>query len=138
MAGFPFRNLSLLWQRFRAEPRALTTNRHFYLPAIAFLGGFLWDAFTLGRYVRATDLLILSGYLLVASGIVLWLGKRHGKRYRLPTAGELRAQTAMPVSGWLTLCADANCRRRMVSGKTRAVEAGRGHPDIGILLVRGS
>jgi hypothetical protein len=77
MAVFPFRNLSLLRQRFEAKPHTLATSSHFYLPAIAFLGGFLWDAFTLGRYVRATDLLILAAYLVVASGIVLWLGKRH-------------------------------------------------------------
>ncbi len=72
-----------------------------------------------------------------AEAYAVWLGKQDRKRYRLPSAGELRAQAAMPVSGWLTLCADATCRRRMVSGKARPVEAGRGHPDVGILLVRG-
>lgn len=91
MARFPFRNLSLLRQRFDEQPRALATDSRFYLPALAFLGGFLWDAFTLGRYVRATDLLILGAYLLVACGIVLWLGKRH-------TSG---AVAPMPVpAGW--------------------------------------
>ncbi len=72
-----------------------------------------------------------------AEAYAIWLGKRDRQRYHLPSAGELRAQTATPVSGWLTLCADASCRRRMVSGKNRAVDAGRGHPDVGILLVRG-
>lgn len=72
---FPFTNLQLLWSRLSVQPRQLTSSR-FYLPALAFLGGFLWDAFTLGRYVRATDLLILGGYLLLACGITLWLGKR--------------------------------------------------------------
>ena len=73
---------------------------------------------------------------LDAEAYAVWLGKRDKRRYRLPSAGELRTQAAMPVSGWLTLCADASCRRRMVSGKTRPVESGRGHPDVGILLVR--
>lgn len=76
MARFPFRNLALLRQRFEREPHALAHHRHFFLPALAFLGGFLWDAFTLGRYVRTSDLLILAGYLLVAAGITLWLGRR--------------------------------------------------------------
>ena len=76
MARFPFRNLALLRQRFAREPHALAHHRHFFLPALAFLGGFLWDAFTLGRYVRTSDLLILAGYLLVAAGITLWLGRR--------------------------------------------------------------
>jgi hypothetical protein len=30
------------------------------LPAVAFFGGFLWDAFTLGRSVGSMDLWILS------------------------------------------------------------------------------
>ena len=91
MARFPFRNLSLLRQRFDEQPRALATDSRFYLPALAFLAGFLWDAFTLGRYVRPTDLLILGAYLMAACGIVLWLGKRHASGAVAP----------MPVSaGW--------------------------------------
>jgi hypothetical protein len=77
MARFPFRNLALLRQRYEAQPKALATSTRFYLPAMAFLGGFLWDAFTLGRYVRPVDLIILGIYLFIACGITLWLGKRH-------------------------------------------------------------
>ena len=29
------------------------------LPAIAFVGGFTWDSFTLGKIVKSSDLLIL-------------------------------------------------------------------------------
>ena len=47
-----------------------------YLPAIAFFGGFLWDALTIGRTVAPSDLWILAGYLAGAAGILWWLGHR--------------------------------------------------------------
>jgi hypothetical protein len=71
-----------------------------------------------------------------AQAYAAWLSARDKHRYRLPSAGELRAQATTPVSGWLTLCADGACRRRMASGKARALEASRGYDDIGIRLVR--
>lgn len=46
-------------------------------PALAFFGGFLWDALTLGRSVGVMDLWLLSVYLLAAGGLLWWLGKRH-------------------------------------------------------------
>lgn len=45
-------------------------------PTIAFFGGFLWDAFTLGRSVKWLDLSILLAYLTLAGGILWWLGHR--------------------------------------------------------------
>jgi hypothetical protein len=71
-----------------------------------------------------------------AQAFASWLSSRDKRRYRLPSAGELRAQPTTPVSGWLTLCADDACRQRMASGKARALDAGRGYADIGIRLVR--
>ena len=53
-----------------------------------------------------------------------WLSSREKGHYRLPSAGELRAQATTPVSGWLTLCADRDCTQRMASGKPRALDAG--------------
>ncbi|MFA6899279.1 MAG: DUF2914 domain-containing protein [Desulfurivibrionaceae bacterium] len=47
-----------------------------YFPAIAFFGGFLWDALTIGRSVAPSDLWILSGDLAGAAGILWWLGHR--------------------------------------------------------------
>jgi hypothetical protein len=47
-------------------------------PAMAFFGGFLWDAFTLGRSITSLDLFLLLGYLAGAAGILLWLGRRAG------------------------------------------------------------
>ncbi|HNH90518.1 MAG TPA: DUF2914 domain-containing protein, partial [Thiobacillaceae bacterium] len=46
------------------------------LPAVAFFGGFLWDALTLGRSVGPLDLWILAGYLAGAGGLLWFLGKR--------------------------------------------------------------
>lgn len=46
-----------------------------YFPAIAFLGGFLWDAITLGRSITPLDLFLLLGYLIGAAAIVVILGR---------------------------------------------------------------
>ena len=71
-----------------------------------------------------------------AQAYATWLGSQGNGRHRLPSAGELRAQPLQPIAGWTTLCADAACTRRMASGKVRALDAGRGYPDVGIRLVR--
>ena len=47
-----------------------------YAPALAFIGGFVWDAVTLGRVIKPTDLFILLGYLLGAAAILLAIGRR--------------------------------------------------------------
>ena len=73
-----------------------------------------------------------------AEAYAAWIGKTEKRRYRLPSAGELKASPTTPVSGWTTLCADSKCARRMASGKPRALVADRGHPDVGIRLVRES
>ncbi|MEO6227659.1 MAG: bifunctional serine/threonine-protein kinase/formylglycine-generating enzyme family protein [Thermomonas sp.] len=65
-----------------------------------------------------------------------WLTS-HGKyRYRLPSAGEAKTQATLPVSGWLTLCADNSCRKRKVSGKPAPLDAKQAYKDVGIQLVR--
>lgn len=71
-----------------------------------------------------------------AQAYAAWLGAQEQRRYRLPSAGEVRMQPSTPVSGWLTLCADRQCRQRMASGKQRALDADRGFDDVGIRLVR--
>ena len=71
-----------------------------------------------------------------AQAYAAWRSREEGRRYRLPSAGELRAQPTSPVSGWVTLCADTACARRMASGKNRPLEAARGYEDVGIRLVQ--
>ena len=45
-------------------------------PALAFAGGFLWDAFTLGRAITPLDLWVLLGYLLVSALLLVSMGRR--------------------------------------------------------------
>ena len=71
-----------------------------------------------------------------AQAYAVWRGQQDGRRYRLPSAGEVREQPTTPISGWLTLCADAGCNKRMASGKARPLDASRGYEDVGIRLVR--
>lgn len=44
-----------------------------YLPATAFLGGFLWDALTIGRHLQSSDIWLLAGYWLLAALLLLWV-----------------------------------------------------------------
>jgi hypothetical protein len=46
-----------------------------YAPAVFFIGGFLWDALTLGRSIKPIDLWILGLYLIGAIVILLLLGR---------------------------------------------------------------
>ncbi len=71
-----------------------------------------------------------------AQAYASWRSAQERKRYRLPSAGELRAQPRSPIAGWLTLCADAGCSRRMTSGRPQPMDASRGYDDVGIRLVR--
>jgi tRNA A-37 threonylcarbamoyl transferase component Bud32 len=70
-----------------------------------------------------------------AQAYASWLGTQDGLRYRLPSAGELRAHPTTG-SGWLALCADHACSSRVVNGKAKPMDASRGYADVGILLVR--
>ena len=55
-----------------------------YAPVAAFIAGFIWDALTLGRTVKPSDLFILLGYLAAAAGILVAIGREvtfRGSRY---------------------------------------------------------
>jgi len=71
-----------------------------------------------------------------ATAYASWLSSRDKHRYRLPSVGEAKTQAVLPVSGWLTLCADNRCRKRMVSGKPAPLDASQAYKDVGIQLVR--
>jgi hypothetical protein len=57
--------------------RVRTTYVHVrpWVPAVFFIGGFAWDALTLGRAIKPTDLFILLGYLVGAVVILVALGR---------------------------------------------------------------
>jgi len=61
-------------------------------PAVAFFGGFLWDAITLGRKVGTAELWILGGYMALAGAILWFLGRRES------LAPPLAASTAAPAA----------------------------------------
>jgi Protein of unknown function (DUF2914) len=46
------------------------------VPAVSFVGGFVWDALTLGRTITSIDLFLLLGYLIGAVVILVALGRR--------------------------------------------------------------
>lgn len=60
----------------RLEPLLIQGKR--FAPAAAFLGGFVWDALTLGRKVGTWDFLVLGSYLVLAAGLMAWMARdRH-------------------------------------------------------------
>lgn len=61
-------------------------------PFVAFLGGFLWDALTIGRRVAAMDLWILGSYLLAAALLALLLARRPWRPQAVRPPVDLRAQ----------------------------------------------
>jgi len=71
-----------------------------------------------------------------AQAYARWLQAQDGHHYRLPSAGELRAQPTTPVAGWLSLCADHACTQRMTSGKLQALDSVRGYDNVGIRLAK--
>jgi hypothetical protein len=46
-----------------------------WVPAVFFIGGFAWDALTLGQTIKSTDLVILLGYLIGAAVILVAMGR---------------------------------------------------------------
>ena len=68
-----------------------------FYPLIAFLGGFAWDALTIGQRVRARDFWQLGAYLAGAGVLSWWLAARHARQTPRPTA----------APGWRACLADA-------------------------------
>ena len=56
-----------------------------FLPVAAFLGGFAWDALTIGQRVRAVDLWTLGAFLAGACMLALWLAHRASKKRPAPS-----------------------------------------------------
>ena len=50
------------------------------MPAVSFIGGFVWDALTLGQTIKSSDLYILLGYLIGAAAILIAIGR--GAQFR--------------------------------------------------------
>jgi Protein of unknown function (DUF2914) len=67
-------------QRIGPFFKAINFRLKIAFPAIAFFGGFLWDAFTLGRSVTSFDLIFLLSYLVAAAILLVIMGRR-GNRH---------------------------------------------------------
>lgn len=67
------------------ESLALKILRRFY-PVSAFLGGFVWDALTIGQRVRPSDFWRLGGFLLGAALLIFWLARRESAMLVAPEA----------------------------------------------------
>jgi hypothetical protein len=63
---------------FLDRPGVVRMRRVF--PALAFIGGFVWDALTLGQEIKPSDLFILLGYLTGAAAILTIMGR--GTQFR--------------------------------------------------------
>lgn len=61
--------------------------RRFY-PLAAFLGGFAWDALTIGQRVRVIDLWRFGAFLLGAGLLVFWLAARGRRQHVAPPETE--------------------------------------------------
>ncbi len=61
--------------------------RRFY-PVAAFLGGFTWDALTIGQRVRVVDLWRLGAFLLGAGVLIIWLSYREARNLEAPSSGK--------------------------------------------------
>ena len=59
----------------RERVRQTYTRVRPWVPAVFFVGGFVWDALTLGRTIKSLDLFLLLAYLTGAAVILLALGR---------------------------------------------------------------
>ena len=64
-------------------------------PLAAFLGGFIWDALTIGKRVSVSDFWTLGGFLFGAAFLVLWLAWRETRKaVEPPPPEDLRGHVA--------------------------------------------
>jgi hypothetical protein len=61
-------------ESFRLHPSSFPRVSK-YAPVAFFIGGFVWDALTLGRSIKTIDLFILAAYLTGAAAILVMLGR---------------------------------------------------------------
>ncbi|HYN54344.1 MAG TPA: DUF2914 domain-containing protein [Methylotenera sp.] len=74
-----------------------------YFPALAFFAGFIWDALTIGRSVNASDLLILSAYLIATIPIIWWLAKKAGSQIvKIEPLAQSSSSNLPAVESWKT------------------------------------
>lgn len=65
-----------------SQPLPLHKRLARFFPALAFLGGFVWDSVTLGAIVQSSDLWMLFGYWALAFLVLVWLGRNPPEKWR--------------------------------------------------------
>jgi len=63
-------------------------------PPLAFFGGFVWDALTIGQRVKPLDLWVLGAFLLAAGSLIPWLARREAKGLVAPAGVGWRGRVA--------------------------------------------
>ena len=77
-----------------SAPRIAAALRRLY-PLVAFLGGFAWDALTIGQRVGVVDFWRLGAFLAGAALLTLWLARREALGLTPPaTSASLRVRLA--------------------------------------------
>ena len=71
---------------FLRETDGLISLQRFY-PLTAFLGGFIWDALTIGQRVSVAAFWRLGAFLLGAALLALWLARRNSLKQLAPEPG---------------------------------------------------
>lgn len=66
-------------------------------PPLAFFGGFVWDALTIGQRVKPLDLWLLGVFLLAAGALILWLARREANGRVAPVGAGWRGRVASGV-----------------------------------------
>ena len=66
-------------------------------PPLAFFGGFVWDALTIGQRVKPLDLWLLGVFLLAAGTLILWLARREANGRVAPVGAGWRGRVASGV-----------------------------------------
>ncbi len=69
-------------------------------PLAAFIGGFLWDALTLGLRVRVLDFWRLGIFLLGAALLIYWLAYRHQHGFLPPAVQQKDARSRWQLARW--------------------------------------
>ena len=69
-----------------------------FFPALAFFGGFIWDALTIGKRIAASDLWMLSAYLLAVIPIIWWLVRKENQEVDSQAQASLAEAALQPVA----------------------------------------
>ncbi|OIR04494.1 hypothetical protein GALL_134280 [mine drainage metagenome] len=89
-----------------------------FFPVLAFFGGFLWDALTIGKRIAASDLWMLSAYLLAVIPIIWWLVRKENQEIAIQAQESLAESESTIETSF-----------ESASQPAAAIEAGESHEE---------